>query len=249
MTSNDIAMDTAASRNSQVAGSIFANPIFATAIIGDSVISSGSTLSPQTRERSPISCVEDGWAFRFRLLDDGRRFVSRFFMPGDFIGLQTLLFGRQDSFVSTLSDVRLVHYSPTAILRVLSEDDSAASALLTSAAAHEHLIEDQMCMLGRRAAPERLAWFASYLFERASSRGLTQQGRTLKVPITQLLIADATGLSLVHVNKTLASMERAGILNWSRSELTIRDFDALEALASRKPDRSIDGWREERPSV
>lgn len=103
-----------------------------------------------------------------------------------------------------------------------------------------------MCMQGR---PESPAWLASYLLERASSQGLTQHGATLKVPITQLVIPDATGLSLVHVNKTLARIERAGILNWSRSEPTILNFDALDARASRQRDCSDDGRLEECPSA
>jgi len=220
-----------------VSKGLFAQPFFEPFAFKRTKHEAGSTLPGPCDGARTIGVVETGWAYRFRILSDGRRFVTRFFMAGDCLGLQPLDTDSLDRFVTTLTAVRLAHYASFNILQALADDDDVARDVLSAAALHERFTDEQLCMLGRHTAQERVAWLAATLFSRAHARGLTELD-TLKVPITQLLIADATGLSLVHVNKTIAKLARDGIIRWSRNELRILNATALDALL-RHDDREI----------
>ena len=88
-----------------------------------------------------------------------------------------------------------------------------------------------MVALGQRTARERIAYLAVFLMSRAIDTGMTQQGASLALTVTQTQIADMLGLSLVHTNRTLQALRQANLIGWTLSEITIPDLGAAREFA------------------
>jgi CRP-like cAMP-binding protein len=84
---------------------------------------------------------------------------------------------------------------------------------------------------GRRSAPERIAHLLCEQFARLAAVGLAELGKPVLLRITQTDIADATGLSLVHVNKTLRNLKALGLLGKDPTKLDILNWEGLQKAA------------------
>jgi len=102
---------------------------------------------------------------------------------------------------------------------------------LTWLAAHEErLVDDAVLSVGRRTALERVAALLVHLFKRAAAVGL-EEGGSVPFPLSQDLLADALGLSVVHTNRTLQRLRRAGHIRLGDKRLAIGDLSQLERVA------------------
>jgi len=191
---------------------------------GHSIIDAGAT-----GER--IYTLLSGWAFRYKTMPDGRRQILNFLLPGDLVGLQAELTGAFPHGVEALTQVSLCAFKHDTVLSLFS--DHAALALdLTWLAAHsERMGDDVLLTVGRRNATERVATLLVHLFKRASSVGLDQAG-AIAFPLTQTHIADALGLSQVHVNRVLQGLRRASLIQLTDGRLSIGDLRALRRVAA-----------------
>lgn len=144
--------------------------------------------------------VAEGWAYRFRLLGNGRRQIVGFCLPGDLIGAPLQPLTASLGSVTRLSLVEL----PTATKVI-------ARALARIAALDEAYLLNQIVRLGRQTAYERTAHLMLELRDRLDQAGLVDEGR-FPMPLTQELLADALGLSSVHVNRTLQVLRREQML-------------------------------------
>jgi CRP-like cAMP-binding protein len=89
----------------------------------------------------------------------------------------------------------------------------------------EHLVN-----VGQRTGEERTAHLLLFLFDRARSRGLTR-GEKATFPLSQPLIADALGLSLVHTNRILNRFTRRGLITLNKRQIAIADLAELKSIA------------------
>ncbi|MBS0243108.1 MAG: Crp/Fnr family transcriptional regulator, partial [Proteobacteria bacterium] len=94
----------------------------------------------------------------------------------------------------------------------------------------ERMIDDNLLAVGRRSARGRVAYLIVALYERCRALELAAKD-TFSLPLTQQHIADALGLSLVHTNKTIRSLQAQKLLRWTPSLITIEDLPALRAIA------------------
>jgi CRP-like cAMP-binding protein len=109
-----------------------------------------------------------------------------------------------------------------------------AAAFDLAAAEDEFFMMAQVVRLGRQTAYERIAnWFMELEY-RLSSRGLSTNG-SFPLPVTQETLADAVGLSVVHVNRTLQQMRKEGRIELTRGRLSLLDPDALRAAGEFRP--------------
>lgn len=160
-------------------------------------------------EASPrASFIVSGWACRQRLLQDGRRQIFGLLLPGD-----SFAFGHrpQLSAVVALTSVETVDagYVDDAIGRGAAP--GLAQALATATLVEEALLLDHAVRLGRMTAFERVAHFLLELQRRLEIAGLGDHQR-FPLPLTQEILADALGLSIVHVNRTLQQLRRGGLI-------------------------------------
>ena len=185
------------------------------------------------REREAFDAVYtlfDGWAFRFRLLDDGRRQIFSFLLPGSPIGLPLHGSSRTQFSVQALTDVTLCVFDRAELADYLGSVGSGWSSLETC---YAHLCEandERLIDLGRRSARERIASFILGLRERLRGQGRVVN-ETIYFPLKRQHIADALGLTPVHVGRVLGQLVAERAISLGRDSLTVLDDEALVDLA------------------
>lgn len=192
--------------------------------------------------------LRDGWAFRYKVLADGRRQIINFILPGDFIALHAVIFERSDHSVSTLTSVVLCPFPPETILELHRGFPKLAAAVTWCTAREQAMLGERIVDLGRRSAYERTAHFFLELRKRLQLIGLAG-GRAFELPLTQEILADTLGLSVPHVNRTLRSLRQNGLVRWRSHRLVIDDVEGLakacdfggDYLHQRRPPKRAQG--------
>jgi CRP-like cAMP-binding protein len=170
--------------------------------------------------------VLSGWAFRYKMLEDGRRQVLNYALAGDLLGLQGAVTGAMDHSVEALSPVVLCVFQRSDLESLFKNHPGLGYDLTWLAAREERMLDEHLLSVGRRSALERAAYLLSFLHQRALSVGV-RPDQVLLVPLTQQLVADTLGLSLVHTNKTLRQLVRRGLIRWHDKACEILDPPAL----------------------
>jgi CRP-like cAMP-binding protein len=179
--------------------------------------------------------IVSGWAAHVRELNNGRRQITSVLIPGDAIGLSLHAHPLSSTSVVALTTVSTLEAPELRLAwRDFDRVQGLAKALDLAAAEQEHFLLSHVVRLGRQNAHERMSsWFAELEY-RLSARGLSTNG-AFAFPLTQEVMADVTGLSVVHVNRTLQQMRRDRHIDLSRGRLTILDADALRAAGEFSP--------------
>ncbi|MGQ3210154.1 MAG: Crp/Fnr family transcriptional regulator [Shinella sp.] len=202
----------------------------------------GATILVEGMHSAHLFTVLSGWAFRYKLLPDGRRQIMNYVLPGDLLGLQGSLMGEINHSVEALTPVTLCVFERSKLERLFERHASLGYDLTWIAAQEERILDEHLLSVGRRSALERTAYLLSFIHQRARSAGVTGGRRV--IPITQQHVADTLGLSLVHTNKTLRKLSDRKLMRWEDKGCEILDADGLLALA---------GWeglkREARPFI
>lgn len=193
-------------------------------------VDGGATFLRQGASSDHLYTVLNGWAFRYKTLDDGRRQILNYALPADLIGLQGTLMGEMEHSVEALTRVTLCAFPRTKILELYSKFPSLAYDLTWLAAREEQIIDENLLSVGRRTALERTAYLLLHLFVRAQEAGLTQ-GNTIQFPFTQQHLADALGMSLVHTNKTLKRLFASKAVSWKDRQFEMIDRAMLVQIA------------------
>ena len=163
------------------------------------------------REGSPceqLFTLLEGWAFRYKTLEDGRRQITSFVLPGDLVGIQSSMQAEMDHSVDTLTAAVLCTFPRERVWELYKGCPSLAFDLTWLAATQEMILNENLLSIGRRNAVECAAYYLLHLYLRAEDVGLVTEGK-VRFPFTQEHLADALGLSLVHTNKTLQAAFRA----------------------------------------
>jgi CRP/FNR family transcriptional regulator, anaerobic regulatory protein len=190
----------------------------------------GATILTEGRSGADLYTLLSGWAFRYRLLRDGRRQILNFLLPGDFIGLHEEVLGSASHGVEALTDVRLCVFARERLWD-LYRLHPALGYDITWLNAHEQLIVDEnLLSVGRRSALERVAMLLVHLYKRAEVIGLAGP-KGVPFPINQQHLADALGLSLVHTNKSLRKLHAFGLHDICNGYLQIHNPAAVQRLA------------------
>lgn len=169
-----------------------------------------------------------GWAARVRQLPDGRRQFLNFLVPGDLIGLSDVPRALATATVVAVTDVMVATPPDAADLPDL------ATAYAISRALDQAQLLAQIVRLGRFNAQERIADLLLELHERLTLNGLAR-GSAFDVPLTQEVLADALGLTSVHVNRMVQQARRDGDLQWKGGRVTLSDPAALAQKIGRHP--------------
>ncbi len=180
---------------------------------GELSVDAGATVLVEGSHSAHLFSVLKGWGFRYKMLEDGRRQILNYVLPGDLLGLQGSLSGEMQHSVETLMPVTLCVFERDRLMQLYRSHPELAYDLTWIAAREERVLDENLLSLGRRSAVERLAYLLAYIYQRARWVGLTK-GQRLAIPITQHHIADTLGLSLVHTNKTIRKLADRGLIRW-----------------------------------
>lgn len=169
--------------------------------------------------------IESGWCARTRLLPDGRAQIVELLMPGDLIGLESLIDGEARDSVETLSDVRLGRCELRAFEDAVSGSDSIALAVARHVLAKQEEMRGWLAVLGQGDARARMAHLLLLTVERGGD------GSLFALPMTQQRLGELLGLTSVHVNRTVRMMREAGLATVTRGRAHITDRAGLERIA------------------
>lgn len=188
-------------------------------------------LARENEKPDALFHIQEGWACRYRLLSDGRRHIISLYLPGDYCDPQWVFGTFAQQSVVALTNVRAIRMP----CRLPSQTNPERLQRLWQMLGES--IERQsnwLVTLGRKTAIERLAHLLAELFERMRQSGLTY-GQQCAMPLTQMEIADLTGLTPVHVNRTLQAMRAQGLVELQSKWLHIPDLAALREVAALTP--------------
>lgn len=178
----------------------------------------------------PIIC--HGWAASVVALSGGSRQILAFVLPGEMISTALLVATRPHCLIEAITEVRYRLFSRTALQEMMRRDarlmENISRAWFEERVQADQLITD----LGVRSATERIARLLLNLADRLKQRGMTQgEAPVMEFPLRQHHIADATGLTPVHVSKVLSEFRRNGLIEISDRSLTILDPARFHRIA------------------
>ncbi|MDM7955735.1 Crp/Fnr family transcriptional regulator [Blastomonas sp.] len=173
-----------------------------------------------------IFLLQDGWAARYSRMADGRQHISHFYLPGDLCDLSWLVAAQASQAVIALTPVRAVAITRDLVEQRLGSDPAFAQGVAVDALWRLEAQTAWMVTLGRRPAAERLAQLVCELYLRSEQRGKTVDGECA-FPLSQQHLADYTGMSAVHVCRTLRWMRGVELLELRRRRLRIPDLALL----------------------
>jgi CRP-like cAMP-binding protein len=178
--------------------------------------------------------VLSGFACRHLRLLDGRRPIAGLLLPGDIVGMRAFLLQPFDHAVSSLTHVQAAFLSRTTLARWSRRSPALNEALWRSRALQSAMHAQLLINVGARTAIERIAHLLCELLVRLHAVSLATQDMCT-IPLTQASLADASGLTPVHVNRTLARLSRLGIATFRDSRLIVHDSARLQEIAGFDP--------------
>lgn len=182
-----------------------------------------------------VYLVLSGWAYRHKTLEDGRRQLLQFLLPGDLCDIHNVVLSEMDHSIGAVTELRYAEI-PHGRLEELERDyPNLRRAFWWHSMTAIAIQREWTTNIGQRSAVERLAHLFCELFLRLQAVGLTD-GLSCALPLTQTDMADATGLTAVHVNRTLQDMRKTGLIMLEHRKLTIPDWSALQASALFAPE-------------
>ncbi len=181
-----------------------------------------------------IHLLLNGWAARYRLLPDGSRQITAFLIPGDFCDLHVTVLDRMDHGIVALTDCDYACIPSDRLDACAGERPSLARAFWRSTLVDEAILREWVVSAGRRDATQAVAHLLCELHLRARMAGLAT-GDSFELPVTQDDLADATGMTPVHMNRTLQKLRADGLIELAHRRLRIPDLAALRAEAGFDP--------------
>lgn len=181
-----------------------------------------------------VHVMLNGWAARYKTLRDGSRQIVDFVVPGDFCDLHVALLREMDHGIVALTPCSVARVGEDEIAKLTSENNRIVRAMWWSTLVDQSILREWVLNVGRRDAYERLSHLLCELHFRMERVGLVEDGQ-LALPLTQEELADATGLTAVHVNRTLQRLRREKLIEISRGTLTLLDASALREAAGFNP--------------
>ncbi len=204
------------------------------AVVKTRVVDPGSHILLQGNVPAALHVLLDGQAYRYRLLEDGRRQIVAVLVRGDICDLEAVMRSRADYGVVTMTDCVLGELPVNTAADLMTTRPDLARALWRALLRDQAVAREWLVNVGCRTALERMAHLICELHLRLQAVGLTKDD-AFKLEMTQTEIADLLGLSAVHVNRTLKRLRAIGLVDYSKSIISILDVPALEKVAGFNP--------------
>lgn len=181
-------------------------------------------------EPGPVFVVLEGWAYRYKILPSGTRQVVAFLMPGDCCDLHIGLLAEMDHSIQTVTAASVATIGRIAMDEILDAHRGVAKAMYIAQLVDEGTMRSWITSMGRRTSTERVAHLMCELYLRARNIGLAAEG-AFELPVSQLLLADALGMTPVHLNRVLRELRLVGAMVLKRGSLIIAEPSQLVQIA------------------
>jgi CRP-like cAMP-binding protein len=185
-------------------------------------------------EYRKLCFVESGFAARYKLLHNGKRQIINFVLPGDVVGLPGSFLEKAGCSVVALTDLKLQVCSINSYVALCHRRPQFAMSLCWLAVQEAVTCSEHIINTGRRTPTERLAHFLLEMHSRLAMVGLASEV-AFDLPLSQEVMSDALGLSVPHLNRTLAKLRAAGLVSIDYQRVQIVNPDALKLLGHFQP--------------
>lgn len=172
-----------------------------------------------------------GMACEFRFMSDGRRQILSIIVPGDIRALHLTTTKSMDHSIATVTPSVIATISLDNLAKAKTAHPNIERMMAWSAAQDEAIQREHLVALGRRDARGRVAYLLCDLMWRCHAAGIGSGGRVKQPMITQSDVADALGLTPVHVNRIVQALRKANLVHLDRHELRVLAPSRLAALA------------------
>jgi CRP-like cAMP-binding protein len=188
------------------------------------------------QDRPSQCCVLlEGFACRYKVMPGGRRQISSFHIPGDIPDLQSIHLQIMDHSLGTMVASKAAFISHDKIRAFIRAHPRIGDVLWRDTLIDAAIFREWVANVGRREAYQRLAHLLCEVYVRLKAVGLTK-GQAYTMPVTQAELADATGLSTVHVNRTLQELRGDGLISTPKNNrVVIEDWEGLQKAGEFDP--------------
>ena len=181
-----------------------------------------------------VHLILEGWACRYKQLPDGRRQIVSFLIPGDLFDANVFILKEMDHSIGAITRIRYAQIAPADFEALMAQSPRLTLALWWNELVSCSVQREWTTNVGQRMASERLGALFCEMFMRLGVVGRTQ-GTGCEWPLTQYDLADATGLTAIHVNRTLQELRRQGYVELKDKWLNIPDLEKLQRMSLFNP--------------
>lgn len=198
---------------------------------GEIKVEPGTQLLLEGSNSPQLFTALEGLGVRYKTLEDGRRQVINFVLPGDFVGLQAGVMKEMQHSVEASTAMTLCVFNRSDLWTLFKAQPAIAFDLTWLAALEESFLGEALAVVGQAPAEIRIVWGLLRFHDRCRMAGLGDD-TGVPFPYRQQDLADALGLSLVHTNKTLQSLRQRQILSLRENRLRMLDITRAEDMLS-----------------
>jgi CRP/FNR family transcriptional regulator, anaerobic regulatory protein len=191
----------------------------------------------------PVYTLFEGWAIRYRQLATGARQILDILLPGDTLGLASALLGTINHSVQAITPATLCVLSGHNWHELFARHPAVALNQLQTRVEEEQRSDLRLSLLGRGNAEQRIGYLMLETFDRLRQRGMVNGGSTCPFPLQRRDLADAAGLSRVHVARTLERLRQARLVEIQDGVLVLFDRARLAEIVGYLPLRPSVGKR------
>lgn len=195
-----------------------------------SVRPAGATLVDEGQPKPSAYILASGWVFAYKGLRDGSRQIIDVQVPGDLIGARNVLFRTSEHSFEALTDIVVSEVSVGDLFKAFGESPRLAAAMLWAASCEEAMVVEHLVDIGRRSAIVRTAHYLLELGARMKLVGLGDE-TGFACPLSQFQLADALGLTAIHVNRMLRQLREKKLLTFQKGRVAFDNLEGLVALA------------------
>lgn len=178
----------------------------------------------------PVFVMIEGWAYRYKILPNGGRQIVGFIMPGDCCDLHIGLLAEMDHSIRTLTRSLVATIGRSEMDALLDGHPKVAKAMYLSQLIDEGTMRAWITSMGRRSSVERVAHLVCELYLRAKNVGLVVKP-VFTLPLSQIQLADALGMTPVHLNRVVKDLRASGAMSLSRGSVEVEDPVRLAQIA------------------
>jgi CRP-like cAMP-binding protein len=174
------------------------------------------------------SLILSGFAYRYKITGEGGRQIISFHVAAEFVDLQNSLLGIADHSVQMLTDAEIALIPANAIQDLAMTRPAIARTLWIDTLIDASIFREWVVNVGRRDSRARIAHLLCEFSLRLEAAGLASNHH-YELPMTQEQLADAVGLTSVHVNRVLKQLGEEGLIRRDRRSIVIEDWSRMRA--------------------
>lgn len=190
----------------------------------------GEAILKEGEKTEFVRLVVSGLAARSKMLSEGRRQIMAFLIPGDLCDVQVFVLDAMDHDIVAMTPTVCAHFATAEIEKLLAEMSPLTRALWWSTMTDCAVLRERIVDHGSRSARERICHLLYEMLVRYRVVGLTDN-HSFPFPITQEQLADATGMTPVHVNRVISELKTEELIQWKDKTVSILNLPALKEIA------------------